>query len=377
MAVLRVGRAGFLAVIACSALGALHVAGWRSDRDMAQGIAARRPSIPPATQANAPRVSILVAAWNEAQHIARHVDSVLRLTYPNCDLILCAGGPDGTYGVAATALGDRGVLLRQEPGEGKQRALRRCLERATGDIVYLTDADCVLDDTSFLLTIRPLLDGAQASTGRSRPGRDAMARDAGLLCQWAPQYVAESLQADVSPGMLGRNCAVRRDVLLASGGFDAEIRTGTDYYLSRQLAQAGATIAFARWSFVETGMPGTVGAYVRQQSRWLRNHWIHGTTTGDRPAARHAVRTWIAGAVVCLLPLAIPLVGVGAWLPWLILVLHGGLARMRYVAFVATAERMAVPWRSLAISPLWFVIDAASWLRSLLDTVSAARRDRW
>src|SRR5207247_1198210 len=111
----------------------------------------------------------LVAAWNEAAGIARHVQSVLALRYPDLDFVLCAGGPDGTCEQARLAMSGRGTLLEQAPGEGKQRALRRCLAASTGDIVYLTDADCVLDDQSFERVIARIVDGDPAATGRCCP----------------------------------------------------------------------------------------------------------------------------------------------------------------------------------------------------------------
>jgi len=62
---------------------------------------------------------------------------------------------------------------------------------------------------------------------------------------------------------------------------------------------------------------------------------------------------------------------------WLALVLHGALARARYVAFLARAERIAVRPATYLRSPLWFLVDALSWGRSLLDTLWPGRRGAW
>ena len=114
-----------------------------------------------------------------------------------------------------------------------------------------------------------------------------------------------------------------------------------------------------------------------KKSRWLRNHWIHGRATGDRPALLHAVRTWTIGLVVLTLPLLAPLVGAAALWAWLALMLHGSLARARYVAFLARAERIDLPPATWLRSPLWFLVDALSWSRSLLDTLWPGRRGLW
>lgn len=365
-----VGPAALLAVVL------LNGRAWSRLRASADRIRAERPTAAPIL-ARHPRVSMLVAAWNDAPGIAGHVASVRALRYPNLQYILCAGGSDGTFEVARDALGEWGQLLRQEPGEGKQRALRRCLPLATGEIVYLTDSDCVIDDASLARVLEPIVAGAAAASGRSRPAVDQITRQPEVLCQWAPHYVSETTLGDTSPGLLGRNCAVERGALRRAGDFAADVATGTDYHLARELDRTGARIAFARWSFVETRMPASVAAYVRQQSRWLRNHWVHGRRTGDRAALVHAVRTWALGVALAALPALALVAGPIAVWAWLALALHGALARARYVAFVARAEALPLPGRALVSSPLWFAIDAFSWVRSLIDVLVPSRRGRW
>jgi glycosyltransferase involved in cell wall biosynthesis len=370
---------GLLRLLGPLALGALalyHLWKLRAEARAADQLSGARRSDRPALPSH-PRVTLLVAAWNEGDQIDRHVASVRALTYPDLEYVLIAGGPDGTYERAQALLDGRGVLLRQEPGEGKQRALRRGWARATGQIVYLTDADCELTDEALTRLIEPIVAGGDAATGRCQPYPDEVARHPELLFQWAPEYVAQARLGALSPGLQGGNCAVSRRALERAGGFEAEVRTGTDYHLARALAGQRIPISFVHSSVVSTEMPTALGAYVRRQSRWLRNHWIHGRATGDRPALRHAVQTWAIGLVVLALPLLTPLVGAAALWAWLALVLHGALARARYVAFLARAERIAVRPTTYLRSPLWVLVDALSWARSLLDTLWPGRRGAW
>ena len=66
-----------------------------------------------------PKVSVLVAAWNEADIIREHIQSFLGLHYPNKELILCAGGEDGTYRIAREQGHTKVKVLEQQRGEGK------------------------------------------------------------------------------------------------------------------------------------------------------------------------------------------------------------------------------------------------------------------
>src|SRR5262245_55148737 len=101
------------------------------DRALARRLRADWTTKP--TLSQTPRVSALVAAWNEARGIAEHIGSFLALSYPNIELILCAGGPDGTFELASRHADERVIVLDQHPGEGKQHSLARCLEHATGE----------------------------------------------------------------------------------------------------------------------------------------------------------------------------------------------------------------------------------------------------
>ena len=114
-----------------------------------------------------PLVSVLVAAWNEAAHINRHIESFLALRYPNKELVLCAGGNDGTLDLAYACAGPQVELLPQAPGEGKQRALARSFHQARGEVIFLTDADCELADEPFERTLWPVIGyGEQVATGK-------------------------------------------------------------------------------------------------------------------------------------------------------------------------------------------------------------------
>ena len=110
-----------------------------------------------------PSVSILVAAWNEAPLIERHLASFARLTYSDLQMVICAGGTDGTYAIASRFGGDRLIVLEQRSGEGKQSALRRCLAAATGQVIVLTDADCLITEDQLERLIEPILVGPPAS----------------------------------------------------------------------------------------------------------------------------------------------------------------------------------------------------------------------
>lgn len=240
------------------------------------------------------RVSVLVAAWNERGSIDEHIRSFLALAHDEKELVLCAGGEDGTHGIAQRWAGPRVKVLEQQPGEGKQAALRRCLAEATGEVILLSDADCVFTDDAWNRLLEPLARGtAQVVTGTSEPRVDQ--RDKPLVrYQWYGDVYWAHIMPKTVDGVLGRNCALLRSVLDDIGGFDTPAATGTDYVLSRLLEDAGYTIVTAPGSRIATEYPESPGAYLRMWRRWNKNLVLQGFRFG---AWRH-VRGLLAVATV-------------------------------------------------------------------------------
>ena len=363
-----------------AAVAVENVRRWRDDRSRAAAICGALARPRPGLSA-APRVSILVAAWNEAGNVARHVESVLALRYPNLEYILCAGGADGTLEIARRYAGRGVVVLEQAPGEGKQRALRKAFERATGTIIYLTDADCVVDDDAFERVLAPLInEGEAVATGGSIPPLEQRRANRFVAYQWAVQQYVLSGAPAYSDGLLGRNAAVGRDALEASGAFTAAVPTGTDYHLAKALRRRGYRIRCVPASLVETPYAAGWGGYARQQRRWLRNVALLGARFGAWGEVRASVQTSLLGVVMLLGGITI-FAGRGGRLPfalWCLGLAQSAGAKLRYLGFGRLLDgQPPAAGRSLLAAVGYSIGEFAVWALPLADYPVAARRRRW
>ncbi len=324
-----------------------------------------------------PKVSVLVAAWNEADQVDEHVASFASLNYPRKQLVLCAGGPDGTYEIAQRWSGAGVTVIEQMPGEGKQGALRRSLQYADGEIVFLTDADCLYSSDSFNYLIRPIACGdAQVVTGMSEP-KDRQRSNSLVRYQWFNDLAwADQLPGTVD-GVLGRNCALRRDVLDGVGGFDTEAETGTDYVLSRLLGNAGYQIVAAPDSRVATDYPDSPGSYLRMWRRWNKNLLIQGA----RFEARAHVRGVLLAALLYVSMLVLP-----AFTPWLgakapaVTAALFGVAvinRVRRNALGASIAGRRLPVRDVLRVPFYTLLDLLAAPLAVRDALTAGSRRKW
>ena len=93
--------------------------------------------------ADAPFVSVIIAAYNEETAIANTLDSLLELNYPAYEVIIIDDGSTDRTSAIVREYTTRGPirLLRKEVNEGKAMALNDALPICRGEIFLLIDAD--------------------------------------------------------------------------------------------------------------------------------------------------------------------------------------------------------------------------------------------
>lgn len=97
-----------------------------------------------AVAAARPRVTVLIAAFNEARHITATVRNKLAQDYPAelLDVIVISDASDDGTDDLVRAIGDPRVrVLRQEPRAGKTSALNLAMPQAGGGIIVFSDAN--------------------------------------------------------------------------------------------------------------------------------------------------------------------------------------------------------------------------------------------
>ncbi len=93
-----------------------------------------------------PRVTLVIAAYNEASVIREKIENALALDYPRDQMeifVISDASDDGTDEIV-NEYADKGVILkRQEPRGGKSKGLTRFVPEASGEIIVFSDANSI------------------------------------------------------------------------------------------------------------------------------------------------------------------------------------------------------------------------------------------
>ncbi|MBD3155890.1 MAG: glycosyltransferase [Candidatus Aenigmarchaeota archaeon] len=115
----------------------------------------------------APKISIIIPAWNEEKTIEGKIKNTLELNYPKTPeiIVIDDGTDDKTNEIARKFKGVK--LITQKQRTGKAVALNRVFKLCKGDLVLITDADSRLEKDVLLKSVPYFSDkSVGAITGR-------------------------------------------------------------------------------------------------------------------------------------------------------------------------------------------------------------------
>lgn len=206
-----------------------------------------RPALPLLT--HYPRVSILVAARNEAATIERCLRALAALNYPAGQLEILIGddaSTDDTAAVVRRFIADqpqfRLLPIRHRLGtaRGKSNVLAHLCRAATTDYFLLTDADMALppDWVQTMLAAAPA--GVGVVTGITTAGGPLFGRLQGLDWLFGLNIIRLLTDCGLPITAVGNNMLVTRAAYESIGGFEALAFTVTeDVQLFTQVVAQG------------------------------------------------------------------------------------------------------------------------------------------
>ena len=236
----------------------------RSHKPAAERLRQVWSHVPRARCADLPKVSVVVCSYNGAATLESCLDSLMRLEYPDYEVILVDdGSTDHTPEIAAQF---PAVQYLHQANRGLSVARNVGARAATGELVAYTDSDCVVDEYWLLQLVQAKQHQQVEAIGGPNipPSSDGWTAKCVAASPGGPSHVMlNDCEAEHIPGC---NMAFDREKLLALGGFDPQFRAaGDDVDICWRFLDAGYRIGYAPGAMVWHHRRSTIGAYLRQQ----------------------------------------------------------------------------------------------------------------
>jgi cellulose synthase/poly-beta-1,6-N-acetylglucosamine synthase-like glycosyltransferase/peptidoglycan/xylan/chitin deacetylase (PgdA/CDA1 family)/spore germination protein YaaH len=224
----------------------------------------------------APRVAVLIPAYNEEKVIVRTIRSVMMSNYKNIRVIVIDdGSKDNTYHAAIDAypadIASGRLTVLTKPNGGKADALNFALERTNEDIYVGIDADGVIaHDAITNLVCHFANPQIGAVAGNAKVGNRV-----NLWTRWqALEYITsqnfERRALDlfdvvmVVPGAIG---AWRTEAVKTGGGYHTNT-VAEDADLTMNLLEQGYSVIYEDQALAFTEAPVNMDGLMRQRFRW-------------------------------------------------------------------------------------------------------------
>lgn len=212
---------------------------------------------------NFPFISVIVCSYNGSATIKDTMDGLMRLTYPNFEVIVI---DDGSKDNLVEIVSTYPVKLITTKNRGLGRARNTGMYNAKGEILAYIDDDAYPDEH----WLHYLAYAYNTSTHGAVGGPNIIPADNGPIATCvanAPGGPVHVLETDeIAEHIPGCNFSVRKDVLMKIGGFDAIYRcAGDDVDVCWRIQEAGYTIGFHPSALVWHHRRNSLKAYWKQQ----------------------------------------------------------------------------------------------------------------
>jgi len=231
-----------------------------------------------------PPISILIAAYNEAEGIADPLRSLAAQDYPGPFeiLVLNDGSTDDTVGVVNRALADLSFpaaatvrLLDYPANAGKAAVLNRGLALAQHDLIVTIDGDCWIHADGLTNIVERLL---------SDPPETEAVAGAIMVGNAGENFLTRAQEWDYFHGIAAvkRMQSMFHGTLVAQGAFSIYRRAaleavggwppcvGEDIVVSWGILNKGGRIGYAEDAIAFTNVPTRVRRFAQQRRRWSR-----------------------------------------------------------------------------------------------------------
>ncbi len=224
-----------------------------------------------------PKISVIVPAYNEEVTIATSLASLLKQTYPNFEILVIDDGSQDRTSLIAKRFEfenqKKSLKVYRKKNGGKSRAINYGIKRATGELIFVMDADSKLSPNALYLLARHFEDPDTAAVA----GSVYVSNRNNILTKLQALEYIEGLNmvrngqaflkaVNIIPGPIGM---FRKSALEDVGLYDHDT-FAEDCDVTLKLITKGYKIDFEPEALAYTEAPENLLDLIKQRYRWTR-----------------------------------------------------------------------------------------------------------
>jgi cellulose synthase/poly-beta-1,6-N-acetylglucosamine synthase-like glycosyltransferase len=192
---------------------------------------------------NLPSVSLIIAAYNEADYIVKKLDNAHAVDYPRdkLEIIVASDGSNDGTNELVTAYNSAQVRLLALPRQGKNRTLNTAVAEARNSVLVFTDADSMLKPDALRHLVAPLGDPSVGGVAGDYHYETTSEEGGGERTYWSVDRLLKEMESRAGNviSATGQLYAIRREIFqkVPSGVTD-------DFYTSVRVVGAHKRLIF-------------------------------------------------------------------------------------------------------------------------------------
>ena len=234
-----------------------------------------------------PRVSVLIPARNESVGILRTIDSLLKSTYRNAEIVIVNDGSTDDSDARIRSFihryengkteyaNDIALVYRYQPSGGKGNALNHAFACSEGDIIVSIDADCIVFPDTLSHFVRCFSNPeVMAAVGNVKIGNTNTIIGVIQYLEFLFSFYFKKAESVLGTIYIigGAAGAFRRSVFQKIGTYSTTNIT-EDIELSVRIQNAGMKVVYADKALVYTEGASEMKGLLKQRLRWKRGRF--------------------------------------------------------------------------------------------------------
>jgi O-antigen biosynthesis protein len=212
----------------------------------------------------APKISVVVCAYNAESTMRECLESLTKLSYPSYEAVIVDDGSNDHTGAIADEYPQFKII--HQPNCGLSAARNVGMAAATGDIIAYLDSDAVADPDwlTYLAWKFKSTDHVGVGGPNLPPPEEGWLANCVASAPGSPTHIL--LDDEIAEHIPGCNMAFRKEALAAIEGFDTSYTAaGDDVDICWRLQERGHTIGFSPAAIVWHHRRKSIKSYLKQQ----------------------------------------------------------------------------------------------------------------